>query len=323
MRALTVAVAVCCLALPASALPLITSSEDTLARTCLSRAASPARLVEACDRALAEPGLTRAQQVSLITARADGNLWLDRFAQSEADYRAALALNPRSIEAWNGLGWALWEFAGDAAAHEAFEASLSVGVSVQGLGGMAATGRRLGLVSNEDARQMLRAALAIDPDYIWAHRELAWSHLDAGDAAMARRHFEAALEIEPKDVNARFGLGRAHLASHGRGSRAERLQRRSCRCPRLPDAGLSQHHAAATGAERPGAARSRSPDCQPPRPVVGIYRARACADCAGAPARGVGYICRGRRGAGAEQRDSLLVRRCAGRWTINSRKRLP
>ncbi|MDJ0637796.1 MAG: tetratricopeptide repeat protein [Paracoccaceae bacterium] len=213
MRALSVALAASCLAVPAFALPLTSTSDDTLARVCLSRAAAPVRLIEVCDGALATPGLTRSEQASLITARADGNLWLDRFEQSEADYRAAISLDPRSIEAWNGLGWALWEFAGDATAYEAFQTSLSIGVSVQGLSGMAATGRRMGLVANDASREMLRAALAIDPDYIWAVRELAWSYLDDGHASEAQEQFRSALEIEPKDINARFGLGRAHLAT--------------------------------------------------------------------------------------------------------------
>ena len=101
MRALSVALAASCLAVPAFALPLTSTSDDTLARVCLSRAAAPVRLIEVCDGALATPGLTHSEQASLITARADGNLWLDRFEQSEADYRAAISLDPRSIEAWN------------------------------------------------------------------------------------------------------------------------------------------------------------------------------------------------------------------------------
>ena len=40
-------------------------------------------------------------------------------------YREAAETNPLSIEAWNGLGWALWEVEGDQAALDAFERSVA------------------------------------------------------------------------------------------------------------------------------------------------------------------------------------------------------
>ena len=88
-----------------------------------------------------------------------------------------------------------------------------IDVSVQGLSGKAAISRRLGLIGNVEARQMLRAALAIDPDYIWAVREIAWSFLEDKDFQTSAVEFRAALDIEPLDVNARYGLGRSKLGA--------------------------------------------------------------------------------------------------------------
>lgn len=207
------AFAACLAASPLAAKPLVTSSEETVARICLAREVMPARIVEACDAALSDAGLTLSQRVELITARGDGFLWNDRDEEAAASYREAISIDPNAVDAWNGLGWALWETEGDAAALEAFDASMSIEVSVQGLGGQAAVGRHAGRIDNEQARDMLRAALTIDPDYSWAIREIAWSHLDDNDPEDAISRFNAALELDDHDRNARYGLGRSQLAA--------------------------------------------------------------------------------------------------------------
>ena len=54
---------------PVGAKPLITSSEDTVARVCLAQTEPPARIVEACDAALTDAALTQSQRVDLMVAR--------------------------------------------------------------------------------------------------------------------------------------------------------------------------------------------------------------------------------------------------------------
>ncbi len=203
----------------AGAKPLVVSSEDTVARLCLARQETPQRLVQACDAALGLAQLTQSQRAELLVARGDGFLWQNNHEQAKASYSQAAAVDPRSVEAWNGLGWALWELSGDQAAYDAFAHSLSIEVSVQGLGGKAALARRMGLIDNTTAREMLRAALAIDPDYIWAVRELAWSHFEDRNYKAAGDAFREAMDIEPRDENARYGLGRA-LLSQGKAEAA-------------------------------------------------------------------------------------------------------
>ena len=197
---------------PVVAKPIVTSSEDTYARICLARSETPARIVQACDAALVQAGLTLKQRVELMIARGDGHVWQDQYTEAVASYRAATEIDPMTVEGWNGLGWALWETEGIEAAHGAFDTSLSIDVSVQGLAGKAGAARRMGLIDNSEARQMLNAALTIDPDYIWAVRELGWSNMDDGRYAQALASFDTALDIEPGDINARYGKGRAHLA---------------------------------------------------------------------------------------------------------------
>ncbi|CAN0600962.1 unnamed protein product, partial [Ectocarpus sp. 12 AP-2014] len=105
--------------------PLISSSEETPSRICLAREVAPVRIVQACDIALSQAGLTQAQRVEMMVARGDGLFWQDHFSESADSYRAATRVDADAVEAWNGLGWALWETDGDAAALEAFEASLN------------------------------------------------------------------------------------------------------------------------------------------------------------------------------------------------------
>ena len=202
--------------------PLVLSSEDTVARLCLARQDAPPRIVQACDAALSVAHLTQSQRAELLVARGDGFLWQNAYDQAKASYLQATTVNPRSVEAWNGLGWALWELSGDQAAYEAFAHSLSIEVSVQGLGGKAALARRMGMIDNSDAREMLQAALAIDPDYIWAVREVGWSFFEDRNYKSAAQAFREALDIEPRDENARYGLGRT-LLSQGKAGEALNL----------------------------------------------------------------------------------------------------
>jgi len=211
MRTVQLATLALCLAIPATAKPLITSSEETLARICLAAEESPDRLIEACQGALLVPDLTDKQMAELQVGLGDALLWSDLDAEASEAYRVAIEFDPTDVNAWNGLGWALRSTDGDKAALEAFEQSLSIDVSVQGLGGKAASARQLGLIDGDASRELLHASLAIDPGYIWAVREIAWSHFDEAAYDEAMTGFERALAITASDTNALYGLGRSAL----------------------------------------------------------------------------------------------------------------
>jgi len=101
-----IAVAACLFAAPLPAKPLITSSEATLARICLKFGDTPERVLAACDGALIEPGVTEGLRADLAAARGDALAALDRQAEAEGAFRAALASNPNSTDALNGLAGA-------------------------------------------------------------------------------------------------------------------------------------------------------------------------------------------------------------------------
>ena len=195
----------------AMAKPLITSSEDTHARICLARDEPTHRLIEACTAALSEPSLTQGQRVDLLVAQGGALLWDDQDAKAEAAYHAAIALDSTSTPALNGLGWTLRDSDGDAAAFDVFEQSLAIEPSARGLAGKASTGRYSGVLSTQEARDLLMAALAIDPEYAWAIREIAWSYFDDDKYSAAQASFNDALALDPDDTNAHFGLGRSSL----------------------------------------------------------------------------------------------------------------
>lgn len=201
------------LALPAGAKPLITSSEETLARICVAEEEPPERLIDACTGALAQPGLTEQQRVDLLTSLGNAYNWSDQDETAAKVYRDALDLNPAHTEALNGLGWVLRAMSDDAGAYQMFERSLSHDVSSSALAGKAATGREIGELTQEEARLLLEAALSIDPDYTWARREMAWSFFDSEDYPSAMAIFAAVLKEDPGDLNARYGVARAALAA--------------------------------------------------------------------------------------------------------------
>jgi tetratricopeptide (TPR) repeat protein len=219
LRTVQLAILALCLAAPVAAKPLITNSEETLARLCLAAEESPDRLIEACQGALQSASLTKKQRAELNVGLGDAYLWADLDPEAAAAYRVATEIDPTDVDAWNGLGWALRSIDGDAVALDAFEKSLSIDVSIQGLGGKAATARELGLIDGDASREMLRASLTIDPGYTWAIREIAWSHFDEAAYVEALAVFDEALEFDADDTNALYGLGRSAI-KQGDGARA-------------------------------------------------------------------------------------------------------
>lgn len=182
-----------------------------MARICLAAEESPDRLIKACQGALQAAGLTKKQKAELNVGLGDAYLRADFDPEAAAAYRVATEFDPTEVDAWNGLGWALRSIDGDAAALAAFERSLSIDVSVQGLGGKAATARELALIDGDASREMLRASLTIDPEYIWAIREIGWSYFDDAAYEDAMAIFDEALAIDAEDRNALYGLGRSAL----------------------------------------------------------------------------------------------------------------
>ena len=193
--------------------PILTSSEETHARICLALEEPTSRLLEACEMALDTPGTTDGLRYDLLLSMGAIYQWEGAYAASVQAYERALALKPMSADALSGIGWALRDLDEPQQAYDAFTNALEFDITAQALMGQAAVGRELGKITGDEAREMLAAALAIEPDSGFAQREIGWSFLEEGATEMAIAAFEQRLETAPDDINARFGLGRAALRS--------------------------------------------------------------------------------------------------------------
>jgi TolB-like protein/Flp pilus assembly protein TadD len=98
----------------------------------------------------------------------------DAFKTSDALYRQALAIDPRYVQAWNGL-----------AGNFASETSLGVLSNEQGL---------------RQSREAAEKALAIDPDDAPAQAQLGTLAMYQNDLPAAARYFERALALDPTDL---------------------------------------------------------------------------------------------------------------------------
>jgi tetratricopeptide (TPR) repeat protein len=127
-------------------------------------------------------------------------------------YRAALLINPRSIEAWENLGIYYEESGRIAKAIEVYE-------HVQRLNpNDAKTWNNLGIAygkSGQTARaiESLRQALRIDPAYDEAWNNLGNAYGGNGETAKAIEAFQQALRINPKYAKALNNLGVAYEES--------------------------------------------------------------------------------------------------------------
>jgi TolB-like protein len=100
----------------------------------------------------------------------------EAFSRADALYRQVLAIDPRYTPAWNELGR---NFVNEA---------------------------NIGMLPSEEgyarARDAAEKALAIDPDNAPAHAGLGWIAMTVdNDLAGAARHFERALELDPRDLS--------------------------------------------------------------------------------------------------------------------------
>lgn len=209
----------------APASPLITSSEETPAQICLSIQEQPARRVEACDTALKDQRITSALRVDLLTAKGEALSAQDLSIEAADALEAALALDPTKAKALTALGWVRRSLGDEEGAFKVFSRALEVDVSIDALAGVAATGRSTGALTQEEVKERLDLALAIDPEDTWVIRELGWLAYQGGDFEQAKLEFERALALSSFDGNAEYGLGRVALATEAPGAALDHFNR--------------------------------------------------------------------------------------------------
>lgn len=79
--------------------------------------------------------------------------------------------------------------------------------------------------NTEQAVQTLQRILAVKPQSVKAHRELAEIYMDTGRADEALQHFERILEKEPSNITAQYDFARALLQAGRKDEAARQFQR--------------------------------------------------------------------------------------------------
>jgi tetratricopeptide (TPR) repeat protein len=159
----------------------------------------------------------RAGQEARLARWASDLVELRHYDDAEQIYRALLAERPQDADLLGELGILLLRRRGDA--REATELLLrAVAIDPRkrhSLGEYArerGTSRRSAAEQSsgpyDDALAWLRASVALEPDSPAAQRELGTAQLLVGERAEARRSFERALTLNPRDEAAKQALAR-------------------------------------------------------------------------------------------------------------------
>ncbi|WP_372570414.1 tetratricopeptide repeat protein [Ruegeria jejuensis] len=93
-----------------------------------------------------------------------------------------------------------------ASAIKLFRAAAARKPSGANMAGLASSRYHSGQINLEEFEKDMRVAMALDPDYLWAVRELGWVQAYAGRYDAAQQQFQAAIAKNEMDSNAQYGL---------------------------------------------------------------------------------------------------------------------
>lgn len=210
MRLRLTATILCLLAAPpAWGKPLIASSEETAARLCRAFDDTPERVAALCAQAVNDGTPTLAERAELLTLKGDALDLLGRHDEAAAAFTAAAAADPAHVRAHTGMAWLLWGLDREREAVAHFRTAIELRPTADGLAGLGSALYRSGQADAAEALDLVRTALAIEPEYPWALREIGWIELDEGRFAEAIAAFDSALALNAEDWNAHFGRSRA------------------------------------------------------------------------------------------------------------------
>ncbi len=186
--------------------PLLTNSQSTYVSACLDQQDTSERLIEICQNGLGEAGASDRQRVEMLDVLAWAHFDLDDLDQAEAAFDEILTLSPNAEPGLQGLGWMRYYRDDYAAAVEFFRQAVSRKPTAQNLAGLAASQYSGGQIGFDAFEGQIRTALALEPDYSWAIRELAWVQVDEGLHDDALASFRSAAEVDPNDPYAEYGV---------------------------------------------------------------------------------------------------------------------
>lgn len=190
----------------AIAKPLLTNSQSTYVSACVEQDDTPERLVEICQLGLGAAGASDRQRIDMLDRLAWAYFDLDDYDASDRAFSEILELNPEAEPGLQGKAWILYYHDDYGLATELFRKAVSRKPTARNMAGLAASALYGGQSNVEEFEARMRAAMALDPEYTWAIRQLAWELSDQGRNDEALDLFRSAIEIDPSDSYAEYGM---------------------------------------------------------------------------------------------------------------------
>lgn len=150
------------------------------------------------------------EHLDAIVLRGETRLRQLAFIQAQADFEAALQLDPRSAQARTGLGALAFESRDFERAYECFQAALLLAPNdVSAHQRLART--LIQLDRGPEARELADRAVALAPRSAEARLVLGEVLIDLDQLDEAEQSFEAAVLLQPEHLKAHMGLGSVRL----------------------------------------------------------------------------------------------------------------
>ena len=186
--------------------PLLTNSETTYVSACLDQSDTPDRLIQICQRGLGTVGASKRQRIEMLDKLGWAHYDLGELDEAELAFGEILDMDANAQAGLQGRAWVLYNRDDYSAAADMFRQAVSRKPNANNMAGLAASARRSGQMSFAEFEQMMQTALALNPEYTWAIRELAWVLTDHNRQDEALDLFSQASQLDPYDPYAEYGM---------------------------------------------------------------------------------------------------------------------
>ncbi|WP_170426844.1 tetratricopeptide repeat protein [Ruegeria arenilitoris] len=193
-------------AVAGTAKPLLTDSQDTYVSACLEQSDTPERMIEICQHGLGGIGASDRQRIEMLDKLGWAYYDLDALDEADEAFTEILTLDPNAEVGLQGRAWVMYNRDAFPEAAELFRQAVSRKPSAGNMAGLAASARRAGQVDYAEFEQMMQTALAMNPEYTWAMRELAWRLVDQHRLDEAFGLFQKASALDPYDPYSAYGM---------------------------------------------------------------------------------------------------------------------
>lgn len=190
----------------AQAKPLLTDSQETYVSACLDQSDTPERIIEICQRGLGGAGASDRQRIEMLDKLGWAYYDLDDMDKADDAFVEILALNPTAELGLQGRAWVKYNRDDYEAATALFRQAVSRKPNASNMAGLAASARRSGEMDFAEFEEVMQTALALNPEYTWAMRELAWTLVDHYRQDEALSLFRTASDLDPYDPYAEYGV---------------------------------------------------------------------------------------------------------------------